>query len=154
MPRIKPKQEPKFHQELKLSGAAKSYKQPLRMETNGPLVRYLVISPCFTLLFPFSLLDLISWISVSRPTHRSQYCLSLSMLPCIPSISPQPYLDVFSFCPFIFLVCWVSCRHLHCLFKPCLTCCLLIFFCIINTRASFCDWVKFCWSIKYLYLPN
>lgn len=51
MPKIKPKQEPKFHQDLKLTGVAKSTNLPLRIERKGPLVRYFVIfTPPFPLL--------------------------------------------------------------------------------------------------------
>jgi len=42
MPKIKPKQEPKFHHELRFTGVAKSIKLPLRIDKKGPLVRYLV----------------------------------------------------------------------------------------------------------------
>ena len=40
MPKIKPKHEPKFHQDLKLTGVAKSIKLPLIIDRKGPLVRY------------------------------------------------------------------------------------------------------------------
>lgn len=43
MPKIKPKHEPKFHQELKLTGVAKSIKLPLRIDRNGPLLRNFVM---------------------------------------------------------------------------------------------------------------
>lgn len=51
MPKIRPKHDPKFHQELKLTGVAKSIKLPLRMVRNGPLVRNFVnMGTCSDLL--------------------------------------------------------------------------------------------------------
>lgn len=97
MPKIRPKHEPKFHQELKLTGVAKSIMLPLISDRNGPLVRYFVIllpdyssSYSFLLVSHFSLfinntLTTSSLLSVTSFTSLLYFFFSL--LASSPSLS-------------------------------------------------------------------